>query len=146
MLNFTAHRITPLATFNQRQCLSTTILPVGGGPTGEDPLLVSKGDIIEVYYRAMHRSKDLWGDDADEYRPDRWDTARPEWAYTPFGGGPRICPGQRLVYTESAYVLVRMLRAFERIENRDPVVEWEEETRMTFQSKNGTKVGLVRGK
>ena len=122
------------------------MIPVGGGPLGNDPLLISKGDVLEVYYRAMHYNKDLWRDGADEYRPDRWETARPEWTYTPFGGGPRICPGQRLVYTVSAYVLMRMLRTFEGLENRDPVLKWEEEMRMTFQSRNGTKVGLVRGK
>ena len=96
--------------FDQRECLHTTILPTGGGLDGTSPLLVRKGDILEIYYRAMHHSKDIWGEDANEYRPDRWNDIRPEWAYTPFGGGPRICPGQRLVYTDSAYILVRLLR------------------------------------
>ena len=104
---------------------------------------MQKGDVIEINYRAMQRDKDLWGDDAEEFQPERWVTIRPTWEYTPFGGGPRTCPGIRLVYTESAYVIARMVRQFSGLENRDPVTKWEEEMRMTFQSKNGTKVGLV---
>lgn len=79
----------------------------------------------------------------NEFVPERWDHVRPGWEYTPFGGGSRACPGQRLVFTESAYILVTLLRKFTKVENRDPVLEWKEEMRMTFQSKNGCIVGLV---
>lgn len=56
-----------------------------------------------------------------------------------------MCPGQRLVFVETAYVLVMLLRRFERVECRDEEVEWREEMRMTFQSANGCLVGLVPG-
>lgn len=101
-----------------------------------------KGDIIEADYRTMMRDPDIWGPDAEEFLPERWENARPTWEYLPFGGGPRQCPGTRLVFTESAYTTVRLLREFERLEDRDYEVEWKEEIRMTFQSKNGCKVGL----
>jgi cytochrome P450 len=91
----------------------------------------------------MMRDETFWGQDVNEFVPERWDHVRPGWEYTPFGGGPRVCPGQRLVFTESAYVLATLLRKFSKIENRDPVVEWKEEMRMTFQSKNGCLVGLI---
>jgi cytochrome P450 monooxygenase len=104
---------------------------------------VQKGDIVEINYRSMCRDADFWGDDANSFVPGRWKCVRPNWEYTPFGGGPRSCPGMRLVYTESAYVLVELLRAFARVENRDPEFEWKEEMRMTFQSRNGCIVGLI---
>jgi cytochrome P450 len=91
----------------------------------------------------MMRDETFWGQDVNEFVPERWDHVRPGWEYTPFGGGPRFCPGQRLVFTESAYVFATLLRKFSKIENRDPVVEWKEEMRMTFQSKNGCLVGLI---
>lgn len=120
-----AHRLTPIVTLNQRQCLETTILPFGGGLDGKQPLYVEKGDNMEFNYRVMMRDESFWGDDADRFVPERWEHIRPGWEYTPFGGGPRSCPGQRLVFTESAYVLVTLLRSFAKVENRDPVFEWK---------------------
>ena len=38
----------------------------------------------------MHRDPDLWGTDAEEFRPERWEHARPMWNFVPFGGGPSI--------------------------------------------------------
>jgi cytochrome P450 monooxygenase len=93
----------------------------------------------------MMRDPRYWGPDAEEFLPDRWEKVRPTWEYIPFGGGPRQCPGTRLVFTESAYTIVRLLREFERLENRDDELQWKEQMRMTFQSKNGTLVGLISG-
>ena len=42
--------------------------------------------------------------------------------------------------------LVTMLRAFTRVECRDPEERWVEEMNMTFESKNGALVGLRRGR
>lgn len=36
-----------------------------------------------------------------------------------------------------------MLREFPKLENRDTEMEWKEQMRMTWQSKNGTLVGLI---
>lgn len=45
----------------------------------------------------LHRRKDLWGPDADEFLPERWLDAKVTakinknpWMYRPFSGGPRI--------------------------------------------------------
>ncbi|KAF2015191.1 cytochrome P450 [Aaosphaeria arxii CBS 175.79] len=119
------------------------ILPCGGGSTGSERLFVKKGDIIESDYRAMMRDPDLWGTNAEEFFPERWEVIRPTWEYLPFGGGPRHCPGIRLVFVEAAYTTVRILQEFKLLENRDNEVEWKEKMRMSFQSKNGTLVGLV---
>jgi cytochrome P450 len=38
----------------------------------------------------MHRSPEWWGDDADEFSPDRWQKRREvPLAYRPFNAGPR---------------------------------------------------------
>jgi len=43
----------------------------------------------------MHRRKDIFGEDAEEFRPERWgENLRPGWAYLPFNGGPRACLGR----------------------------------------------------
>ncbi|KAM0800708.1 cytochrome P450 [Usnea florida] len=137
------HRLTPIAHLNQRVCLATTVLPTGGGLDGKSPLLIRKGDIVELNIRAMQRDKSFWGPDAEEFRPERWTSVRPMWQYIPFGGGPRVCPGMRLVWTECAFVIATMARHFSEVQNRDAEMDWIEEIRMTAQSKNGTKVALV---
>lgn len=64
----------------------------------------------------MHRRNDLWGPDAEIFRPDRWEKRRPGWDYLPFNGGPRICIGQQFALTEIAYVLVRFVQRVDEID------------------------------
>ena len=73
-----------------------TYLPVGGGEDRLSEVFVRKGQVVAYHYHAMHRRKDVFGDDADEFRPE-WQNLRPRWAYLPFGGGPRICIGRMLL-------------------------------------------------
>ena len=53
----------------------------------------------------MHRREDLYGEDAAEFKPERWlDDAdekglRVGWEYLPFNGGPRICIGRKSTLT-----------------------------------------------
>jgi len=91
----------------------------------------------------MQRDKQFWGVDSEEYRPERWETIRPTWEFTPFSGGPRICPALKLVYIECEYIAARLVREFSKLENRDPEPRWVEERRLIFQSKNGALVGLI---
>ncbi|KAL8911653.1 MAG: hypothetical protein Q9171_003213 [Xanthocarpia ochracea] len=138
-------RLNPTIGTTIRIALRDTILPTGGGShDSRAPIYVNKGDIVTVSLYALHRRKDLFGEDADIFRPERWETLRPtQWSYMPFSGGPRVCPGQNLALTEVAYSLVRILQAFKTIENRDPVVEFVEVYKLTTDSKNGAKVAFT---
>ncbi|KAF7338062.1 Cytochrome P450 monooxygenase CYP63 [Mycena venus] len=67
----------------------------------------------------LHRRHDLWGDDADEFRPERWlETATMEkvqttpFMYCPFWGGPRICIGQEFALNEAGFFIVKLLQRF----------------------------------
>lgn len=91
----------------------------------------------------MQRDKDFFGDDADEFNPYRWKTIRARWEYAPFGGGPRVCPAIHMTYGETAFVLVSLLREVKRLDCRDEVWEWQEDLKLTAQSKRGAKVGLI---
>lgn len=69
-----------------RMANTDTVLPTGGGEDGESPLLVQKGQLVGWSKYAMQRRKDIYGEDADEFRPERWETLQPGWSYLPFSG------------------------------------------------------------
>jgi cytochrome P450 monooxygenase len=135
------HRLTPISTLISRQCIKEVVLPSGGGSGGKAPLFIQKGDVVEMNFRCTLRDKSFWGEDADKFRPERGDDLTPMWEYTPFSGGPRVCPGFRLVFAEVAYTMVAMLREFERLESRDDR-PWTEESMATFHNLHGAKVAL----
>ncbi|RAH67142.1 cytochrome P450 [Aspergillus aculeatinus CBS 121060] len=140
-------RLHPVVPRNQREAIRDTVLPLGGGDDGLSPAFVPKGTLVGYNLYAMHRRADLYGDDADDFRPERWEDGklqlRLRWGYLPFNGGPRICIGQRYALTEASYVLVRMVQEFRGLESRDPG-PWEESRGLTLCSRNGTRVGLIR--
>src|SRR4051812_157966 len=81
ILTMLALRLHPVVPGNARYAIRDTILPVGGGPDESAPLFVPKGTLVAYNPYAMHRRKDLFGPDADVFRPERWETLRPGWEY-----------------------------------------------------------------
>ncbi|KAF8308480.1 cytochrome P450 monooxygenase CYP63 [Clavulina sp. PMI_390] len=73
----------------------------------------------------MQTRKDLWGEDAVEFRPERWlekeslaeITADP-FRFIPFNAGPRICLGQNFAYNQASFLTVRILQAFDSFQLR----------------------------
>ncbi|KAJ4397510.1 alanine transaminase alt2 [Gnomoniopsis smithogilvyi] len=112
-------RLHSIVAFNSRMAVKDTTLPTGGGEDGTEPVFVAAGTEVNFSSHIMHRRKDLWGQDADKFVPERWETSRPGWAYAPFNGGPRICIGQQFALTEAGYVIVRLLQRFDAIEGMD---------------------------
>jgi len=113
------HRLYPNGVMQVRYCLKDTTLPLGGGKDGKSPIYVKRGDVVQVNKSVMHRDKEVWGENADDFVPERWDGLRPYWTFVPFGGGPRRCPAQLLVTTEASYLIARFCRQFKTLECRD---------------------------
>ena len=109
-------RLTTVVPGNARQALRDTTLPRGGGPNGDKPFFIKKGQSVEYVIHVIHQRPDLWGPDAAEWKPERWDGKRPGWEFLPFNGGPRICIGQQFAIVEASYVIVRLLQRFDAIE------------------------------
>jgi cytochrome P450 len=80
---------------NAREATEDTSLPRGGGADGSKPLFVGKGTVVLYNIYAMHRNKDVFGDDADDFIPERWERLQPGWSYLPWNGGPRVCLGRK---------------------------------------------------
>ncbi|KAI3552264.1 cytochrome P450 [Colletotrichum filicis] len=116
-------RLHSVVPFNSRRALIDTTLPAGGGPHGTDPIFVPAGTEVNFSTHVLHRRKDLWGEDADEFVPERWEAKRGSasaaWHFVPFNGGPRICIGQQLALTEAGYVIARMAQRYEAVEGLD---------------------------
>ncbi|ERF72436.1 hypothetical protein EPUS_06065 [Endocarpon pusillum Z07020] len=134
-------RLMPIVPANGRVAVRDTVIPVGGGADGKAPALVPKGSIVVYHSWTFHKRKDLYGEDADEFRPERWEKLRHGWEYLPFNGGPRICVGQQFALTEASYATIRLMQAFSRIEPRDER-EWCASSSLTLASGVGCKVAL----
>ena len=87
-------RLYPVVPVNSRRAQRDTVLPSGGGPDGKSPMFIKKDMQVDYSVFVMHRRKDIWGEDAEEFRPGRWVGRKPGWEYLPFNGGPRICLGR----------------------------------------------------
>ncbi|KAJ6264443.1 Cytochrome P450 [Drechslerella dactyloides] len=119
-------RLYPSVPFDARTASKDTYLPHGGGPDGMSPIFIPKGSAVEYVPYAAHRRLDIFGPDANWFRPERFETLSQEmargtehgaWTYIPFNAGPRTCVGQQMSLTEVSYVIVRMFQHFEKFEN-----------------------------
>ena len=92
----------------------------------------------------LHRRKEIYGPDANDFRPDRWadPNSRPGWAYVPFNGGPRICVGQQFALIEAGSTIVRLTQTFRAVEQRDET-PYEECIRISLSVFGGVKVGMI---
>ncbi|KND91557.1 Benzoate 4-monooxygenase [Tolypocladium ophioglossoides CBS 100239] len=72
------------------------------------------GTVLSVPTYTIHHSKDIWGDDADEYRPERWENATPrqKTAFIPFSHGPRACVGRNLAELEMKLIAATWARRY----------------------------------
>lgn len=124
-------RLHPIVPANFRYSVRDTTLPTGGGPNHDQPIFVAKGTRVMYTVFAMHRCKKYWGEDANEFRPDRWDDVSGhgahQWDFLPFNGGPRICLGQMFALTEIACTWVQICQ---RISDLDIDLQWDDPSMM----------------
>ena len=120
-----------------------TTLPVGGGPDGKSPIFVAKNSLFDANFAVLHRQHQIWGPDADDFNPDRWETFKPKpWEFAPFGGGPRACVGRQKALNEASYMTVRLLREFRAIKAYDER-DWVGQVQITAKNFNGCKIALT---
>ncbi|KAG4423407.1 hypothetical protein IFR04_003511 [Cadophora malorum] len=135
-------RLYPVVPINSRFANKDTTIPRGGGKDGKSKIFIPKGSAVDYSVHTMHHRKDLWGEDVEEFKPERWENRRPGWDFLPFNGGPRICIGQQFALTESSYVTVRLLQRFDTLEylETDPIIRHN--LSLTDCSGNGVKVRM----
>ena len=105
------------------------------------------GCVVYVNTYMMHRDKSIWGPDADDFRPERFEDeaaikALHPYAYLPFSKGPRDCLGQTFANLEAKTVLAMLFSRF-----RFELTRAEEEApgyRFTTFPKYGVPVKVSR--
>ncbi len=74
------------------------------------------GQVILLSQWVIHRLPGIWGADALAFRPERFDPEHPQevpqFAYFPFGGGPRMCIGMPFAQMEARLLLATIGQRF----------------------------------
>jgi len=99
--------------------------------------LMRPEDWAIVILPMVHRDKAVWGEDAEEFNPDRFlpenSRGRLPQTYKPFGTGERSCIGRQFALHEAILVLARMLHRYDL--TPDPAYELEIAERLTLMPK-----------
>jgi benzoate 4-monooxygenase len=74
-----------------------------------------QGTVLSVPSYTIHHSKEIWGPDADTFRPERWEkiTEKQKAAFIPFSYGPRACVGRNVAEMELALIVSTVFRRYE---------------------------------
>ncbi|KAH0456849.1 hypothetical protein IEQ34_014756 [Dendrobium chrysotoxum] len=103
-------RLYPSVPLNSKSCFSDDTLP--------DGFNVNRGDVVFYMPYPMGRMEILWGDDAENFQPERWldddGSVRNEspFKFTAFQAGPRICLGKDFAYTQMKIFAAILLHFF----------------------------------
>jgi cytochrome P450 len=118
-------RLYPVVSFNIHFALTDTTLP---GFPGQPDITEVAIDAVIYSTLVIQRRRDIYPAASSEFAPpqefspdrrDRW--IPPPWTYIPFNGARGSDIGQNFALTELAYVLVRILQRYEKVEYRE---EW----------------------
>ncbi|KAI0176957.1 cytochrome P450 [Pestalotiopsis sp. NC0098] len=101
------------------------VAPKGGLKIGE--MYFPEGVTLTVSPSVTHLSKNLWGPDAQEFRPERWlepDANTKEKYFIPWGAGYASCPGQHIAKIQLLKITATIVRDF-KIRQVNPEQEWQ---------------------
>ncbi len=74
---------------------------------------IPRGSLVLVSQYVIQRDPRFWPD-PERFDPERWTpeakAARPQFAYFPFGGGPRRCIGEGFAWMEGVLILAALAR------------------------------------
>jgi cytochrome P450 len=102
--------------------------------------LIPARSVVLMSPYVVHRDP-RWFADPIVFRPERWlteDASRPKFAYFPFGGGARVCIGERFAWMEGKLLLAAIGQRWRlRLEAGHRV---ETHARITLRPKHGMRM------
>ncbi|KAK3395674.1 cytochrome P450 [Sordaria brevicollis] len=112
------------------------VVPKGGLTIGDRTL--PEGTTVSVNIWVIHYSKEIWGEDASEFNPDRWfreGASSLEKYFIPWGMGYASCPGQNIAKIELSKICATLVRDYE-FRQVDPKQEWTWKANFTVTPEN----------
>jgi cytochrome P450 len=107
----------------------------------DDGHIIRKGDAITIHTWSLARLSWLWGDDCEEFKPERHEGTQFTPAELPsFNIPPRLCLGKHVALLETKIAIVKLFQKYEvvPVDLNDVVYD----VSITMQMKNGFKVRL----
>ncbi|KAH0766263.1 hypothetical protein KY285_002134 [Solanum tuberosum] len=132
-------RLYPAVPLDGRCADADDVLP--------DGFHIKKGDGVYYMSYAMGRMPYVWGDDAEDFRPERWlkdGIFQPEspFKFIAFHAGPRLCLGKDFAYRQMRIISMALLHFF-RFKLSDDTKEVTYRTMFTLHIKEGLQVHAV---
>ncbi|KAF7328194.1 hypothetical protein MVEN_02577100 [Mycena venus] len=130
----------PVTPVMHRETLKDTILPLSkplNGVNGEaiTSIAVPKGTTVYIAISGANHNRNVWGDDALEFKPERWDHGKASTQnekicgiygnMMTFIGGERSCIGFQFSLLEMKVILSVFLRRFKFSPAKDGPVQWK---------------------
>lgn len=104
---------------------------------------IPAGTTVMLCPYAVHRHPAFWPD-PERFDPERFapgaDSDRPRHAYFPFGGGPRVCLGNRFAMMEGQVMLAMLAQAVDVV--LEPGQSLEPEPMITLRPRESTRMRL----
>lgn len=105
---------------------------------------IPKGSWLYIFPYVTHRDPRFF-DDPQSFDPERFAPGRvekiPQYAYVPFGGGPRVCIGSAFATMEMILIMATVLQKF-RLRLADDQSEVEAEPLISLRPKGGLRVSI----
>ena len=106
-------------------------------------LRIPGGSLILMSQYLIHHDSRFYKD-PEEFDPDRWtpemEAKLPEYAYFPFGGGPRRCVGEPFAWMEATLIIAMVARGWKM--SLVPGEKYELRPRIGSRPKNGIRLRL----
>ncbi|CRL03274.1 CLUMA_CG016595, isoform A [Clunio marinus] len=82
----------------------------------EPGVVIPKETNILIHFYSLHRHKHIWGEDADEFKPERFQpelvAKRHQFSFLPFSSGSRICIGYKYSIISLKIAIILLLQRF----------------------------------
>ena len=133
-----ALRMFPSLAMPTRECKQTCVI--------NDNLTIEKGCDVVFPAHSLHYNPKYWPN-PDKFDPERFnpnnEQSYPTFAYIPFGEGPRVCIGKRMVMLEMKMLLITIFRKFRFNRTADTEVPLDLCYGLTMSPVNGVKVSIA---